>query len=70
MTLTNTHKGIIFMIAGGLLLFNTFGIVGPTLNIFVAICAVLIFILGFILVDGHKQIQHYIEKMKTKKNNK
>ena len=67
MTLTNTHKGIIFMIAGILLLFNTFGFVGTTLNLIVAICAVLIFLLGFILVDGHKKIQHYVEKIKNKK---
>jgi positive regulator of sigma E activity len=66
MTITNMQKGIILLIAGALMLFNTFGWGGQALNIIVALSALALLALGFVLVDGHKKVQALLNKLQKK----
>ena len=64
--LSDTAKGILLIIGGALLLFNTLGIGGETLNTIVTLCALALITLGIYVSNAHQKIYSLLAKEKKK----
>jgi uncharacterized protein YggT (Ycf19 family) len=61
------HKGILIMIGGMLLLAETLGFLGKSLNIAMMILAAYMIVYGFVKAGLHHTIQKFVEAHTRKK---
>ena len=66
MLLSDTHKGILLMVAGIILILHTLGIIQKGLSILIILAAVYMIIVGFIKMDGYYLIQRLMKKFSKK----
>ena len=68
MKLTATHKGIILIIAGVLILLNTLHALGWGLNIILIVASIAAIAWGFVLVDGPALVMKTFNSIFKKKH--
>lgn len=64
--LTNTQKGILFIIGGSIILLHTMGFLAKGLDIIIIVSAIGMIIYGFILADYYDKVKKLIGSQKNK----